>query len=624
MMHGLRYGAPALVAFASLIGNARAFDPAAGDFAKANASDIRVLQYNIEDLFVDDSTVTANQLRRVFQAVNPDIVTMEELVPSVTAAQIKSTLEGYFPGTTWTVHRGLSDGFNRNVIATRHTLTLTATDTIPASETRGVTCGLVTTPSSGSLYVMAVHLKCCTASGDAARRQTATDAIINWLRDARTPGGNITLADGTPMLVVGDYNVGQDDNADEPPYHPSRTVLDGDIFNEATYGADSPPDWDGSDSTEAIPYDHVNGNPRTWPSSSSPSSRLDRFTYTDSVLRITNQFLISTTTMSSGALTAAGLLSSDTSSGPDHLPVIVDFAPGAETTVPGVPLINEFSYSDSGTDDRSFVELINTGTRPLNLEAPHLYRFLRSDINAPTTIPGSENEATNPTSLRGVIPPGGLFVIYNGSSQSAGIASDLVSRLPATQRQNISTLSMFDGPSAGIAVVRNDRSNNGDNVYTNIDAYLYEDAAPAQDNFLRTNSFGSTIITFGTAQSTSVSVSSDTQALSRNLGDFTPNSLANWTIPQDVTPGLPNAGGSPTPSPSPSQTPSPTPSSTPSQTATPTPSPTSSPTASPSQTPSPTPSQTATPTPSPTPTASATPSPVPTATPGSGTGFLLK
>ncbi|MEO8376627.1 MAG: hypothetical protein ABI579_03065 [Candidatus Sumerlaeota bacterium] len=577
------YSAAALAVLASLCGNAYAFDPAAGDFAKTSATDIRVMEYNVEDFFVSNASQTGGPLKRIFTAINPDIIVLEEMDKDVATATVKSTLEGYFPGSTWTVHRGATDGFDRNMIATRYTLTMTITDTVPASDTdiglRGCTAGLVSVPSIGSIYVMGAHWKCCTTgTTEHQKRQKAADGIINWMRDARTVGGNIDLPTNTPMMVVGDYNVGQDGNDDLAPYHASQTIINGDIFDNATYGADSPPDWDGTDATDAVPYDHTSGNPRTWPSNSTPGSRLDRFTYTDSVIRATNRFILSTRTMSAGALSAAGLTATDTPNGPDHMPTCVDFSFGGETTIVGVPLVNEFSYNDVGTDNLTFLELINTGTRPLNLEAPVAYRFLRTDNNAPTAIPVTENESSNTISLRGVIPPGGLFVVYNSAGQSSTVAATITSALPLLQRQNTTAFSLFDGPSAGVAIVSDNRTADGDDVYTNVDAYLYEDAAPAQDNYLRTNTAVGTVITFGAAQSTSVSVISDTQGLSRNVGDFSADSFANWTIPQTLTPGEPNAGAAtPSPSPSPSPAEIPTPSISPTLTPTAAPSPTNTP-----------------------------------------------
>lgn len=526
---------------AMMAGRAWAFDPAAGDFAKADPSDVRVLSYNTLGNFVGNATITNNQLRRVITAINPDVIAFQEIDTGITAASIKATLEGYFPGSTWTVLRGDSDTFNRNALATRRGLSMTRTDTSPASDARGVTMGLVDLAGTPDLYVMAVHFKCCTTTDDHRRRQIYADAIINWMRDARTAGGFITLPAGTPMLVVGDMNLGQSNNGDEAPYHATRTLRDGDILDEGTFGADSAPDWDGSESEDAAPYDHTNADSDTWSSrDSNPGSRLDRFVYTDSVMRARNKFIVNTATMTAQARTAAGLQAADTDGASDHLPSAVDFAMGGDTNPAGRLLVNEFSYNDVGTDDRSFLEIINVGGRDVNLQAPLDHRIARALSGLPTTVPATENEVTPGFDLQGIVPAGGLFVLYDGPGDSAAIASTITSRLPALQRQSLTSFTLFDQANSAIALVTADPDHNGVVAYSLIDAYMFEDTTPSATNYWRTDTRNGLLITLGPGQSTSTSVVSDTMSLSRLRGDTVENSFAGWVIPDLATPGLPN------------------------------------------------------------------------------------
>lgn len=198
-----------------------AFDPAAGDFTKANSSDIRVMSFNVHNNLITNTSITNNELQRLFTAINPDVIVLNEMTQGITATQIKTTLETYFPSTTWTVNRGISDGFDRCALATRNGLSMQITDTTPASEVRGVVGGLVDVAGSTDLYIMGVHLKCCTDILEThERRQIAADALINWMRDARTAGGNIDLPAGTPMVVLGDLNLGPTGRDDEPPTTP--------------------------------------------------------------------------------------------------------------------------------------------------------------------------------------------------------------------------------------------------------------------------------------------------------------------------------------------------------------------------------------------------------------------
>ncbi len=88
-----------------------AFDPAAGDFTKANSSDIRVMSFNVHNNLVTNTSITNNELQRIFTAINPDVIVLNEMTQGITATQIKTTLETYFPSTTWTVNRGITDGW---------------------------------------------------------------------------------------------------------------------------------------------------------------------------------------------------------------------------------------------------------------------------------------------------------------------------------------------------------------------------------------------------------------------------------------------------------------------------------------------------------------------------------
>ena len=180
---------------------------------------------------------------------------------------------------------------------------------------------------------MDAHYKCC--GGYDSLRQQQSDAFVNWMRDARTTGGNITLTANTPMVITGDFNIvdGQ---------QPLNTVLNGDIQNNATYGADSIPDWDGSNNTDAHPYHNGTGTTDwTWRDDTGPYApgRLDYVTYTDSVIDAPHRFALNSVSMSAADLAASGLQTYDTSADNvgadyDHLPIVVDFRlTGARTLI---------------------------------------------------------------------------------------------------------------------------------------------------------------------------------------------------------------------------------------------------------------------------------------------------
>ena len=307
-----------------------AFDPLAGDFSKEHPLDVRIVEYNHERNFISDPSRDA-AFNRILIALNPDVICFEEFESSVSSTAIRDRLDSILPidgGGNWQIHLGLLGGI-RTVIASRYPLTMKRVDTIPASSTRGVTIALVDLPESNydrDIYLLGVHLKCCGSPGSSEddSRQDSADAIANWLGDARGVsrpfGDNVELPADTPMISLGDFNL-----VGGP--QPEDTLLTGDIQSESTYGPDVKGDWDISDMTDLHPVDPFTGDDFTWQGSSSYApSRLDRFFYTDSVVTIANSFILNSDTMTSSALAAAGLQSSDTlpSRSADHLPMVAD------------------------------------------------------------------------------------------------------------------------------------------------------------------------------------------------------------------------------------------------------------------------------------------------------------
>lgn len=536
------------------------YDPASGNFAKPQVNSVRIMTWNVEKHFIADSTVDEN-FRRIIQVLQPDVIAFQEIQADLAptageiATAIKTRLESYTSSTTWNVYIGLSDNFNRNAIASRFPLSLQRNDTIPASEVRGVTMALVDLPTATfgtrDLYLMNVHMKSggtTGPTGDHARRQRMADAVVSWMRDARLSGGSITLAANTSMVLLGDTNLGYQEEGDEAPYHASRTLRDGTIYDTATFGASSLPDWDATILADAAPYDPITGNPRTQPANtSSPSSRLDRIIYTDSTLHVVGKFILNTRTLSSSARTAAGLQFADTSGAADHLPVVVDFAPGPDPQPAADVLINEFSFNDLGADDRTFIELYNTGGRAINLDAPADYWLKSSNSGLPTSSPASANENAG-YDLQGVIPPGGYFVIYDAAGDSAAIASTIQANLPsALQRQDLGTafmLSNFDN--TAFAIVEQGRSDISVTSESLVEAYGYAATNASTTRYFRTASGNNLTIALGSAQWTSFGVAGAASdlTLSRLPGNTQKNSYSGWATGVTATPGLLNSTNS--------------------------------------------------------------------------------
>lgn len=315
--------------------NTLAFDPLSGDYSKDDALDVRIVAYNHARNFIENTSNDA-AFNRILTALNPDIICFEEFTSAVSVSDVANRMNSILPTPGgWQVHFGLLGGI-RTVLVSRYPLTMTRTDTIPASSTRGVTIALVDLPDAThpqDVYLLGVHLKCCGDPGgtEDASRQDSADAIANWLGDARgvarASGNNIVLPSDTPMIVLGDFNL-----VGGP--QPENTITTGDIQDEATYGVDVSGDWDVSDMTNLMPADPFTGDTFTWQGSQSfPPSALDRMFYTDSVVTVANSFVLNTDTMSAPALAAAGLQAGDTlpANSSDHLPIVMDLRMGSTT-----------------------------------------------------------------------------------------------------------------------------------------------------------------------------------------------------------------------------------------------------------------------------------------------------
>lgn len=301
------------------------------------ATDLRMMTYNVlwDSIFPDKNATAAAKFSRVINALDPDVLNLQEIGDPFTAGwtpktgnDVRNLLNTIAPldgGTSWYVHQG-----GDNVIASKYPLTHTRTNTVPTGD-RTQAIALIDLPDdlyASDFYLMNNHYKCCGNPGgtEDAQRQRQSDSIVNWLRDARTPGGSISLPPGTPFAVVGDLNM-------VGGLQPLHTLLDGNIQNNATYGSDSPPDWDGTSITDARPSHNAgNSDFYTWREDRSgfPAGQLDYIIYSDSALDVGNKFVLNTVNMTPAQRTATGLQTFDTAIGNsstyfDHLPVVVDF-----------------------------------------------------------------------------------------------------------------------------------------------------------------------------------------------------------------------------------------------------------------------------------------------------------
>ena len=333
---------------------------------------IRIFCYNVnwDSIFEDGDPMNhewrafdrSDEFVRMVVAVDPDIVCVQEINFDRDPQDVADILDNNIPlggGEYWRSHNGTD-----NVICSRWDMSMLATDTIPTTN-RDQAMALIDLPDGTytvDLYLMNAHFISGGGQDSINRRQQHADAIIHWIYDIQNSGGNINLPADTPIITLGDLNVYDTD----PAYH-LTTLITGDVVDEGTYGPDNPPDWDGSDNTDALPL-HNGVGPDTWTwrndSGSYNPGALDRIIYTDTAVSEDNSFVLNTKTMSPADLAAAGLQENDVMLDPsvgnyDHVPMVIDimvaggctgdpdcdddlFCNGAETCVDGT--------CQSGTD----------------------------------------------------------------------------------------------------------------------------------------------------------------------------------------------------------------------------------------------------------------------------------
>jgi len=309
---------------------------------KASPEDIRVMSFNVgwDSIFADDDPQndalrqdsSGAAFTRMLKAVQPDILCLQEINPVRDPQQVGSILDRALPldhGQGWQTHSGQD-----NVIATRFELTM-ETDQLAhvgSIVDFGHAMALVDLPDTEyahDLYLICAHFPALGGEANVRARQAHADAIIAWIRDAKTPGGAIDLPVGTPIVVLGDLNV-----YDTDPAHHLTTLLSGDIENEAQYGQDVAPDWDGTGLADALPHHNGTGQEvYTWRDDTQEFNPgvLDRILYTDSVISIQNAAVLNTTMMTREELQTVGLevgdVTLDLETGRyDHLPLFADLS----------------------------------------------------------------------------------------------------------------------------------------------------------------------------------------------------------------------------------------------------------------------------------------------------------
>ncbi len=308
---------------------------------RPNANSVRLVIYNVNwDSIFPAEDILSHELRlfdrhdsfrRMMRAIEPDILCLQEINPERSAEDLSIFLDAIFMEDPQTWQTLL---VRDTMIATRFNLVSEGYATDVSSEIPNLTqaAALIDLPDEQfgqvDLYLICAHFKSGSGIADVRMRQRQADAIMQELRDALTQGGEFDLTPETPIVIAGDFNVYDSDSAN----HLVR-LSTGDIDNEAIYGPDFSPDWDGTGLIDLLPSHNELGKEfYTWRNDGEPflPGILDHVLYSDSVLAVINSFILDTTQISIAGLEAYGLQKNDVLLGAeplnfDHLPLVADF-----------------------------------------------------------------------------------------------------------------------------------------------------------------------------------------------------------------------------------------------------------------------------------------------------------
>ncbi len=283
---------------------------------------LRLMTYNtLHEGLEDGSRVGA--FRRIVEAVQPDIITFNECWET-SATYVKNFMDNILSlSTSFGWYSVKLD--NGNITVSRYPI-LQSWEVSPG---RRITASLIELPRDTyekDILVVNAHFKCC-GDGD-SQRQVESDAFAAFIKDAKTVGGRIDLAENTPFVLAGDLNlVGSSQQL--------TTLLKGDIVNEFIYGEDAPLDWDNTDLEDIISPQTGDYSAFTWlgEGSSFPAGRLDFMIHSNSVMEVKKAYTLNTKTMPLQDLDYYALNANDTEIASDHLPKITDFELATNTSI---------------------------------------------------------------------------------------------------------------------------------------------------------------------------------------------------------------------------------------------------------------------------------------------------
>ena len=270
--------------------------------AKEKPDHLRIASYNVlrNGLFKREEIFS-----RILKALNPDVIAFQE-IRREQGPETRRLMTRLLGGTWYAAQ-------------TQDTVTVSRYPINRHDRVDGNHIALIRLTTGRKIILVNAHLPSGAAD---QRRQAEADAIMARIREARRPGGRLTLDPGTPIVIIGDLNLVGSSRQLE-------TLVRGAIADTDRFGPACFPDWDGTALADLLPYHLAAPEAYTWWADETGSrfgpGRLDFILYTDSVLFPVKSFILRTESMPDSLLGAAGLQREDTARASDHLPVVADF-----------------------------------------------------------------------------------------------------------------------------------------------------------------------------------------------------------------------------------------------------------------------------------------------------------
>ena len=274
---------------------------------KAADTDFRFCTYNVlrDNIFESDAR---GAYTGILQTIDPDVIIFQEIYDH-SSSQTLNRLLNVFNALDNSAQWYAEDRGSDNIILSKYPI-------IYSREIAGN--GIFVINRKGVEVMIAnIHLPCCSRD---AEREREIDRILEFIRDSKAGLENFALKSNSPIIISGDTNfVGNSDQV--------AAFMQGDIFNNNTYGTDFEIDWDDNGLDEIKAFATNRNSLYTWQSdfSSFSAGRLDYIFYSDHGLDVLNSFVLDTEALPMEERQEWNLNGDDSKTASDHLPIVADF-----------------------------------------------------------------------------------------------------------------------------------------------------------------------------------------------------------------------------------------------------------------------------------------------------------